>query len=47
MLADLVNNTGKLVDILSQQQEQNTMQLDRIVQVLDKLLEPNRREEEK
>jgi hypothetical protein len=47
MLADLVNNTGKLVDILSQQQEQRTTQFDRLFQVLNELIELNKREEEK
>jgi len=47
MLADLVNNTGKLVDILSQQQEQRTTQFDRLFQGLNELIELNKREEEK
>lgn len=42
MLADLVNNTGKLVGILSEQQEQRTIQFDRLFQVLDKLIELNK-----
>jgi hypothetical protein len=45
MLADLVNNTGKLVGILSEQQEQRTIQFNRLFQVLDKLIELNKREE--
>jgi len=47
MLADLVNNTGKLVDILSQQQEQKTTQFDRLFQMLNELIELNKTEEEK
>jgi hypothetical protein len=44
MLADLLNNTGKLVGILSEQQEQRTIQFDRLFQVLDKLIELNKGE---
>jgi hypothetical protein len=47
MLADLLNNIGKLVGILSEQQEQRTIQFDRLFQVLDKLIELNKREGEK
>jgi hypothetical protein len=42
MLADLVINTGKLVGILSEQQEQRTIQFDKLFQVLDKLIELNK-----
>jgi hypothetical protein len=42
MLADLVINTGKLVGILSEQQELRTIQFDRLFQVLDKLIELNK-----
>jgi hypothetical protein len=45
MLADLLNNIGKLVGILSEQQEQRTIQFDRLFQVLDKLIELNKKEE--
>ena len=47
MLADLLNNIGKLVGILSEQQEQRTIQFDRLFQVLDKLIELNKKEGEK
>jgi hypothetical protein len=47
MLADLLNNIGKLVGILSEQQEQRTIQFNRLFQVLDRLIELNKREEEK
>ena len=47
MLADLLNNIGKLVGILSEQQKQRTIQFDRLFQVLDKLIELNKGEEEK
>lgn len=47
MLADLLNNIGKLIGILSEQQEQKTIQFDRLFQVLDKLIELNKREGEK
>jgi hypothetical protein len=45
MLADLLSNIGKLVGILSEQQEQRTIQFDRLFQVLDKLIELNKKEE--
>jgi hypothetical protein len=45
MLADLLNNIGKLVGILSEQQEQRTIQFDRLFQVLDKLIELNKKED--
>jgi hypothetical protein len=47
MLADLLNNIGKLVGILSEQQEQRTIQYDRLFQVLDKLIELNKKQEQK
>jgi hypothetical protein len=47
MLADLLNNIGKLVDILSEQREQRTIQFGRLFEVLDKLIELNKREEKK
>jgi hypothetical protein len=47
MLADLLNNIGKLVDILSEQQEQRTIQFGKLFEALDKLIELNKREEKK
>jgi hypothetical protein len=46
MLADLVNNIGKLVGILSEQQEQRTIRFNKLFEVLDKLIELNKREKE-
>jgi hypothetical protein len=45
MLADLLNNIGKLVDILSEQQEERTIQFGRLFEVLDMLMELNKRKE--
>jgi hypothetical protein len=47
MLADLLNNIGKLIGILSEQQEQRTIQFDRLLQVLDELIELNKKQQEK
>lgn len=47
MLADLLNNIGKLIGILSEQQEQRTIQFDRLFQVLDELIELNKKQQEK
>ena len=46
MLADLLNNIGKLVGILSEQQEQRTTQSNKLIEALDKLIELNKREKE-
>lgn len=46
MLADLLNNIGKLVGILSEQQEQRTTQSNKLNEALDKLIELNKREKE-
>jgi hypothetical protein len=46
MLADLLNNIGKLVGILSEQQEQRTTQFNKLFEALDKLIELNKREKE-
>jgi hypothetical protein len=45
MLADLFNNIGKLVDILSEQQEERPIQFGRLFEVLDMLMELNKRKE--
>jgi hypothetical protein len=46
MLADLLSNIGKLVGILSEQQEQRRIQFSKLFESLDKLIELNRREKE-
>jgi hypothetical protein len=46
MLADLLNNMGKLVGILSEQQEQRRIQFSKLFESLDKLIELNKRENE-
>ena len=46
MLADLLNNMGKLVGILSEQQEQRRIQFSKLFESLDKLIELNKREKE-
>lgn len=47
MLADLLNNIGKLIGILSEQQDQRTIQFDRLLRVLDELIELNKKQPEK
>jgi hypothetical protein len=47
MLADLLNNIGKLIGILSEQQDQRTIQFDRLIRVLDELTELNKKQQEK
>ena len=47
MLADLLNNIGKLIGILSEQQDQRTIQFDRLLRVLDELIELNKKQQEK
>ena len=47
MLADLLNNIGKLVDILSEQQEERTIQFGRLFEVLDKLMDLNKSKKKK
>jgi len=47
MLADLLNNIGKLIGILSEQHDQRTIQFDRLLRVLDELIELNKKQQEK